>query len=237
VHINWFLKLVGGEKFMNKLGLLALGSGILAALMAAPADAQTINQKARQKASWYNTPREIQIIDERPVVRDFREAPQTPQSISLPPGPGEHRGMYGGGGGAMPDESSVLPSGGMPIGGGAGDPGYRLPNDTNPVPLDHGDLAHRPSNIPAGGIGPKGPLPPGGYTTGVHGTVAAPRYPNGLPAGPALSGGPARGPMAVAKPVATYNPSVNSYGPSVGTGSGGGGASTDVRGKLLRNVK
>ena len=221
---------------MNKFGLLALSSGILAALIAAPADAQTINQKARQKASWYNTPREIQIIDERPVVRDFREAPSNPQSSQLPPGPGEHRGMYGGGGGAMPDEASVIPSGGMPIGGGAGDPGYRLPNDTNPVPLDHGDLAHRPSNIPSGGIGPKVPLP-GGFTTGVGGRVAAPKYPNGMPAGPALSGPGYRGPVAAAKPVATYYPSVNSYGPSVGTGSGAGGASTNVRGKLLNNIK
>ncbi|MGH7192861.1 MAG: hypothetical protein ACREJM_04905 [Candidatus Saccharimonadales bacterium] len=221
---------------MNKIGFLALSSGLLAALIAAPSDAQTINQKARQKASWYNTPREIQIIDERPVVRDFREAPTNPQSIQLPPGPGEHRGMYGGGGGAMPDAASVIPAGGMPIGGDAGDHGYRLPNDTNPVPLDHGDLAHRPSNIPAGGIGQKGPLP-GGFTTGIHGKVSAPNYPQGLAAGPAPSGPHRSGPMAAAKPVATYNPSVNSYGPSVGTGSGAGGASTNVRGKLLNLVK
>jgi hypothetical protein len=39
--------------------------------------------------TWYSAPREMQIIDERPAVRDFREAPTPPKPIALPPGPGE----------------------------------------------------------------------------------------------------------------------------------------------------
>jgi hypothetical protein len=220
---------------MNKLALLALSTGLLATV-AVPAYAQgTVNTKARQKATFYNAPREIQIIDERPMVRDFREAPQRSQSIELPPGPGEHRGMYGGGGGALPDEGGVIPSGGIPIGGN-GDPGYRTPVETGPVGLDKADLNHRPSNIPAAGLGPKGPLP-GGFTTGVHGRVSAPNYPQGLSAGPAQSG--ARRPMAQAAPgpqVSSYSPG-GGYGNSVGTGSSKGGATSNVRGVLLNKLK
>src|SRR5438552_9013189 len=103
---------------MNKIGLVALTIGLLTVCTIAPAQAQQVNTKAKSQAKWFNAPREIQIIDERPMVRDFREAPSAPQSINLPPGPGEHRGEFGGGGGALPDEGGVLPSGGMPIGGG-----------------------------------------------------------------------------------------------------------------------
>ena len=39
--------------------------------------------------SWAGeSPHEIQIIDERPAIRDFREAPTAPQMIRLPPPPG-----------------------------------------------------------------------------------------------------------------------------------------------------
>jgi hypothetical protein len=222
---------------MKKFALLALSTGLLATV-AVPAYAQgTVNTKARQKATFYNAPREIQIIDERPMVRDFREAPQHAQSIELPPGPGEHRGMYGGGGGALPDEGGVIPSGGIPIGGNGGDPGYRTPIETSPVGLDKADLNHRPSNIPAAGLGPKGPLP-GGFTTGVHGRVSAPNYPQGLVAGPAQSGG--RRPMVQAPKgpqTASYTPTGAGYGNSVGTGSGKGGANSSVRGVLLNKLK
>lgn len=34
-----------------------------------------VAQANRQKASWYNSPRQVDILDERPIVKDFREAP------------------------------------------------------------------------------------------------------------------------------------------------------------------
>jgi Ca-activated chloride channel family protein len=48
--------------------------------------------KSRDKITWYNAPRELQIIDERPVVIDFREAPMATtgttamDDLSLPDG-------------------------------------------------------------------------------------------------------------------------------------------------------
>jgi hypothetical protein len=217
---------------MNRVAVVAVSLGVLTGLIGAPAQAQqTINQKARQKASWYNSPREIQIIDERPTVHDFREAPVAPQSIKLPPGPGAARaGDYGGGAGALPEGGDVIPAGGMPI-GGQGDPGYRTPMESNSVPLDKGDFGHRASNIPAGGIGPKGPLP-GGFTTGIHGRVSPPSYPQGKMAGPAQAGN--RVPTAKGPAVNSYSAPGGGYGQSVGTGGGAGGANISLIGKLLK---
>jgi hypothetical protein len=36
---------------------------------------------------FYQAPREMQIIDDRPVIRDFREAPVMPEQVQLPPAP------------------------------------------------------------------------------------------------------------------------------------------------------
>src|SRR5438552_10740787 len=85
-----------------QIGWLAMTLGIMvSAVVAHPADAQTVNPKATGHARWYNAPHEIQIIDDRPVVRDFREAPQAPAGIQLPPGPNSGPGFSGGGAGAM----------------------------------------------------------------------------------------------------------------------------------------
>jgi hypothetical protein len=213
------------------------GLGILAAVCLAPdAKAQMVDAKARQKASWYNAPREIQIIDERPVVRDFREAPAAPQQIQLPPGPQGFGGPGGGGGGgAMGDGGggSVLPAGGMPIGGGAGDPGYRGAPMSG-LPLEHSGFG-RHTNIPAGGMGPKVALP-GGQTTGVHGSLMTP---TAHTAGPAAGAGP-RGAMGPAR--AAAGPAAASYGgnytvaPSGGSG-GGMSTSANVQGRLLNRLK
>ncbi|HEY9792175.1 MAG TPA: VIT domain-containing protein [Candidatus Obscuribacterales bacterium] len=43
-----------------------------------------VSSKARQVAQFYSSPREIQVLDEHPIVRDFREAPAVGQkAISL----------------------------------------------------------------------------------------------------------------------------------------------------------
>ncbi len=39
------------------------------------------------KPVFYAAPGKMQIMDERPLITDFREAPQSPPSIQLPPGP------------------------------------------------------------------------------------------------------------------------------------------------------
>jgi hypothetical protein len=100
--------------------LSVLSLSCLAALSsAAPAWAQTVNKNATEKSTWHTAPREIQIIDDRPIIRDFREAPAMPQQIQLPPGPVGSGGGYGGNGaGALAGgPGSTLPAGGMPLGG------------------------------------------------------------------------------------------------------------------------
>ncbi len=212
-----------------------LGLSILAAISIAPdAKAQgSINTKARSKAVWYNAPHEVQIIDERPMVRDFREAPSAPSSIQLPPAPQGFGGAGGGGGGgAMGDGGApVLPAGGMPIGGDGG-PGYRTPAGSS-VPLDKVGFTRNPSNIPAGGIRPRGVLP-SGQTTGVHGSLMTPVAHTAAPA----SGAGNRAAMAprAATPVASYGGQPYTSAPA-GAASGGGGASTAVRGVLLNRLK
>lgn len=214
------------------------GLAVIAAICLAPeAGAQQVNSKARQKASWYNAPREIQIIDERPVVRDFREAPGQADMIQLPPGPQGFGGPGGGGGaGAMGDGGGgepVLPAGGMPIGNGGG-PGYRNAPQSG-IPLDKVGFTRSPSNIPAGGIKPKGVLP-NGQTTGVHGSLMTPIAKQAVPGSGAgnraAMGMPAR--QAAAAPAASYG---NYTSPSGGSSSSGMGSSTAVRGVLLNRLK
>lgn len=221
---------------MSKLGLLACTLGVLAVVAAAPADAQTINAKAKQKATWYNAPREIQIIDERPVIKDFREAPAAGQQIQLPPGPGAGGGYGGGGGGALGgDDGGVIPAGGMPIGGGGGSPGYRT--DGPGAGLPKADFGHAQTNIPARGLGPRGPLP-GGYSTNRLAGKMMPWQPGqGVNPNVGRSMSRAAAPAQAVAPAATYNPG-GGYGPSVGGGSyGGGGSSTSVSARLLKKIK
>lgn len=220
---------------VNKLATWSLG--ILAAACLAPeANAQgMIDQKARQKASWFNAPREIQIIDERPVIRDFREAPSASNMIQLPPGPQGFGGAGGGGGaGAMGDGgggSPVLPAGGMPIGDGG--PGYRNAPAMGGLPLDRAGFGNH-TNIPARGMAPRGVLP-NGTTTGVHGAMQTPT----ARSAPSGAGAGNRGGMAAAAPA----PAARSYGgpsyttPTGGYSAGGGGNSTAVRGVLLNRLK
>ncbi len=217
-------------------GLGILATVCLGAAAAPDANAQSISTKARQKASWYNAPREVQIIDERPVVRDFREAPAAPQSIQLPPGPQGFGGPGGGGGGgAMGDGGGgdVLPAGGMPIGGGMGDPGYRNAPMSG-LPLEKSGFNRTPSNIPAGGIRPKGVLP-SGQTTGVHGSLMTP---TAHQVGPGAGAGPRSGMAAPARastPAASYGG--NYTQPTGGYSGSGSGANTNVKGVLLNRLK
>jgi hypothetical protein len=222
---------------MSKLGLLACTLGLLAAATVAPADAQTVNSKARQKATWYTAPHELQIIDERPVIKDFREAPAAGQQVQLPPGPNSGGGYGGGGGGAMGgDDGGTIPAGGIPIGGP--NQGYRTDSPGGPLGLPKADFGHAQTNIPARGMGPKGPLP-GGYSSNQLMGKMKPWTP-GQGVNPNVGrpmAGRGSAPAQVAAPAAQYNPG-GGYGPSVGGGSyGGGGSSTSVSARLLKKIK
>lgn len=218
-----------------KLATWSLGVLAAASLMPAAEAQQMIDQKARQKASWFNAPREIQIIDERPVVRDFREAPSSPSMMQLPPGPQGFGGAGGGGGaGAMGDGggSPVLPAGGMQLGNGG--PGYRnAPAGAGGLPLDHAGFGNH-TNIPARGMAPRGILP-NGTTTGVHGSMMTPT----ARSAPSGAGAGNRGTAAAAAP---RGPAAASYGGPSYTSApaysgGGSSSSTNVRGVLLNRLK
>ena len=203
-------------------------------MIASPAQAQRVNTKANEHSKWYNAPRELQIIDDRPIVHDFREAAEAPQYIDLPPGPVSQPGYRSGGAGALPgDGGATLPSGGLPVSGGGGEPGYRMARDNNPVPLEKSDFGtHRHSNIQNNTARA---LPPGVWS-GVHGTVAAPKYQNPQIASAAPTVRKAAPAQTGPTRSLSYSPS-GDYGASVGSGSGRSGASTAVMGRLLKQVK
>ena len=221
---------------MKMSKVVVLGLSILSVVCLAPeAKAQTVNPKTMSKANWNQSPREFQIIDDRPIIKDFREPPVQPQGVQLPPPPQGFGGPgSGGGGGAMGDGgggSPVMPSGGMPMAGGG--PGYRTDNPgMGALPLPKSGFG-RDTNIPAGGMGPKTMLP-SGQTTGVHGSLMTP---TAHTVGPASAAG-TRGTMTPARPA----PVASSYGgnytrPMGGSSASGSGASTAVRGVLLNRLK
>jgi len=220
---------------MKKRALVVLG--LVSATVAAanlPACAQggfqaKIHQNELQKAKFYNAPRQVQILDERPIIRDFREAPQGSPEIALPPGPSGRPGGYGGNGaGALGDIPSGGPGGGNPIQlGGPGVQPYRSQNPNmqgGNLPLPKSGFLG-PSNIPSGGIKPAGALPEGNTTNRLSGKMFSPKQPIALP-GPdagSLSGPAGRGGMLnkAAKPIQTASYGSN-YGSStpISTGSG-----------------
>jgi hypothetical protein len=198
----------------------------------------SVNKKALEKSTFYSAPREIQILDERPVVKDFREAPENAGSIDIPPGP--NAGSVGGHGGGALGPNGGAPGANIPAGGlqlpAGNSPTYReAPAALRTLPKS----GFGGSNIPARGMGPRGLLP--GITTGVVGKIMAQNKPT--PTGEAA--GPAKGMKANSGRTVgnTAGPAAASYSGGYGTGAGpnyGGSASrteTFVRGSLLRKNK
>jgi len=218
------------QKYLGIATLLSL-SQIIIGTQASYAQG-TMSKKALEKATFYNAPREYQILDDGPVIRDFREAPQTGGQIGLPNGPGGGQGAggiagIGGGSGA----NQTIPSNGLPLTGGTG-PGYRnAPIGMTSLPKS----GFAGSNIPAGGMGPRGILP--GVTMGVVGKVMNQNKPVPAPAAP-MHGVPLKGPPGGSSPGPAAPAVVTSYG-GYGSHPTSYGNSTrteqNVRGHLLRS--
>lgn len=201
---------------------------------AAFAQGATVNNNALERSRWYTAPREIHVLDERPVVRDFREAPVRPGQTAIPPGPGAIGGPGAGGIGDVGGGTGInptIPAGGLPIPGGTG-PGYRSdPTGMSTLPQS----GFGGTNIPARGMGPRGILP--GVSTGVVGKImnqnnhikqsSAPA--KGLSAKGASGGGKASGPPTIAS-YGNYGNNPNAYGDSLNV-------QKHVRGYLLRGQK
>ncbi len=214
---------------MKRSFMVGLMLGITVLLVASPAQAQKVKTDSLDKTRFYNAPRQFQIVDDRPIIRDFREAPQEAGTIDLPAGPQGGGGAGGGsGGGAYGGPGSSLPAGGLQLGGPS--QGFRsAPTGLGSLPKS----GFGATNIPARGLGPRGALPGAQSTNQLMGKMlnqgkgvgaAAPR-------GMSPSGGRSAGKYT--------GPAVQSYGGGYGTGSGSayGGSSSrtesSVRGKLL----
>jgi hypothetical protein len=221
------------QKYLGLAVLLSCGQ-IVVGTQAVYAQG-TMSDKAMEKSHFYTAPREYQIIDDRPVVRDFREAPQTGGQIGIPDGPGGGQGAggmggIGGGSGANP----IIPSNGLPLTGGTG-PAYKnAPIGMNSLPKS--GFGATGSNIPAHGMGPRGILP--GVSMGVVGKVMSQNKPVAAHAaplhgvsikGPSVGGGKATpaAPTAVTS-YGGYGSHPTSYGNSSRT-------EQNVRGHLLRS--
>jgi len=228
-----------------RYGLLALTIVLGTIVGADAASAQGgfqghIQQNKLDKTKFFNAPRQMQILDERPIIKDFREAPASSPMIALPPGPQGGQGGYGGNGaGALGDVPSGGGPGSAPVQlGGPGVQPYRNADNGGALPLPKSGFSG-PSNIPARGLGPRGPLADATSTNRLMGKMMKPKEAIGgtYPAG-GLGRGPARQVKQQQAPVAA------SYGSNYGVGSGSGASSGSsgrtegvVRGTLLSKTK
>jgi len=198
---------------------------------ALPAHAELIRSKAMERAGFYVSPREIQILDDRPTIRDFREEPQPDILIELPEGPlGKGTPVSTGGAGGADGAGGVGSAGGSnkcqsfrrPTGESAGLPKSGF---------------GREGNIPARSVGPACALPCGTSTNRMIGLKAQPmgallvavsktgRHRAGYNAACDSSAPAASAPQSL---VASY-----SGGYSTGPDSGAGRGDSLVRGRLL----
>lgn len=164
-----------------------------------------------QQAGWYKSNLQVQILDDGPVVKDYRQAPSNDQGFNIPIAP---QGNNGG----------RIPEGGLPFNTGSGPVQPRIQTPNLPS-------AGFGSNIPARGMGPAVALP--GTKMGGLGA----QYANQQKAATNVNARP----VGLGKPVgsrAVAAPAAASYGGGYGSGGGsysGGGSSssTAVRAKLL----
>jgi hypothetical protein len=223
---------------MNKLVAVGMLAIIAGAVSAAPAHAQRVRKDLLEKSHWYVAPREYQIIDDRPVIRDFREAPEAAGTVDLPPGPGSPAGGGGGGGagaldgggpGSTPTASEVHP--------GGPNQGFRnAPASMTSLPKS--GFGGPNSNM--GSYKPPAKTLPGGYNTGVLGKLMNQQKGigngAGAPGGMRPNAGRSSGNAPAGPAVAGYS---GGYGSGSGSGFGGSSSHTEtnVRGSLLKRAK
>jgi hypothetical protein len=177
-----------------------------------PAAVVRMPKKALEKVRWFNAPRQIDLIDDRPIVHDHRTGPEAAQLFDIPIAPLPTAVAQGTAG-----DNASIPSGGIPV------PGNALPYRTS-SPLLAG-LPTLPkvgfdSNIPAYGLARKMNLPSGTTTNRLCGKMMP--HPN--PAA-ALS---RPGHLLAHAPVSKSAPAVWVYPRPTGNGSASGGAATSA---------
>jgi len=171
------------------------------------AKAQSVNVKKGQleHTTWYKSNMQVQIVDDGPIVHDYRQAPAKDPGFQIPIGPA----------GA---NSNQIPEGGIPLGDGP-----------RQVRMEHSALPQSgfgSSNIPARGMGPASNLP--ATKMGGMGGNGGPKTGTGTSA--RAIGRP--GITSQAASPAAYSGGGGSAGPTYG-GGGSSSSSTSVRAKLL----
>ncbi len=202
-------------KSENKRWILMTMSAALALCLStfsSAANAQnSVNVKKGQlqQSTWYKSNMQVQIVDDGPVVHDYRTAPKNDPGFQIPIGP-------------VGSNDGRIPEGGIPLGGD----GPRTPR------IERSNLPQSgfgPSNIPARGMGPATALP-GTKMGGLGGA--------GKPQGNQTSTGVSARPIG-RSPITSQSASPAAYsggGGGQGVSYGGGGNSSTslgVRAKLL----
>src|SRR5258708_3926246 len=153
---------LGAESKMELKNYKLAKSGVLIAPVlvltwSQVANAQRLNNDVMERVTWPQARREIQIIRTDPIIRYFPDSPP-PGTFQLPSVP--------------PQNASVLPPGGLPLGGGSQYPGIQ----TSGLPDARG---FNGSNIPDRGLAPKSALPNGSSSSGRIGRFLTPAIPSG----------------------------------------------------------
>lgn len=198
--------------------VMTTGALVLSALTSsAQAQSPSVSLKKGQlqQAGWYKSAPQVQIVDDGPVVHDYRTAPHEDQAYQIPIGPAGTSGR--------------IPEGGIPLGNGGPQMMRMAPNS-----LPQSGFG---TNMPARGMGPARALP--GTEMGQLGKQYAAEQrrsaQNNVSARPIGLG---RGNSAAAAPNRMASSSPASYGAAY-HGSGGGyqapssSSSASVRAKLL----
>lgn len=175
-----------------------------------PAAVVRMPKKSLEKVRWFNAPRQIDIIDDRPIVHDHRTGPEAAESFDIPIVPLPMQVAQAGG-------NSPIPAGGIQVAGGG------LPYRTNTPML--GGLPTLPkvaydSNIPAHGLAKHLNLP-GATTTN---RLAGKMMPKSNPAQSQRRPGD----LIAHLPIGNSSPAVWVYDKSTGHGSAAGGATTSA---------
>lgn len=195
------------------LAALTAGAFALTAVTSAGHAQGTVNLKKGQlqQAGWHKSALQVQIVDDGPIVHDYRTAPQEDKPYQIPIGPA-------GGGGRIPE-------GGIPLGNGGPQQMRVAPNALPQASFG--------TNMPARGMAPARALP--GTEMGQLGKQYAAeqrRSQNNVSARPIGLGRPV---SAAAAPNRIASPA--SYGPAYKSSGGGYVAqqstSASLRGKLL----
>ena len=100
----------------KRMAVSALGIISCLGLGLTPAQADTIDRNAKEQINWFSASRQMQIIDDRPVVRDLRALPSQEQTVEIPGQPGVGVAGGTGAGCVRSGNSETIPRGGIHLG-------------------------------------------------------------------------------------------------------------------------